>query len=423
MIKSLRLKNFKNFADVSLPLGPFTVIVGANASGKSNVRDAFRVLHGIARGYTLAEVIGGRYGVGGQYEWEPIRGAANEIIRFGESAFELGVECALASNWWPGGELAAYRVAVGAENDIAAGFRVEREQLVLRWETVFTTHPENPDPVRKQDDEAHLLLRMRKSESQRKYGHRVQVRPDQPALTQLAAIKRVARRDKDVAVRIIDILERARFLDPTPELMRKPSFPGQLRLGDRGENLPTVLRKVWEDSPSRDAIVGWIRALTPMDVDGFDFPVDPTTGQVQLAIREQSGRTVSAYSVSDGTLRFLAILAALFSDEPAQLYVFEEIDNGIHPSRLSLLVDLMEQQTASKGIQVVTTTHSPELLSIVNDDTFENMSVACRPEGSEDAVIRRVSELPNVQELRRSQSLGRLHVGGWMENAVEFVGA
>ena len=57
MITSLRLKNFKSFADETLPLGPFTVIVGANASGKSNIRDAFRFLHGIGRGYTLAEII------------------------------------------------------------------------------------------------------------------------------------------------------------------------------------------------------------------------------------------------------------------------------------------------------------------------------------------------------------------------------
>ena len=79
MITSLRLVNFKNFADETLRLGPFTVIVGANASGKSNIRDAFRFLHGIGRGYTLAEILGGKYGAGGQLEWAGIRGAMNEM--------------------------------------------------------------------------------------------------------------------------------------------------------------------------------------------------------------------------------------------------------------------------------------------------------------------------------------------------------
>ena len=46
MIASLRLENFKNFADETLHLDPFSVIVGANTSGKSNTRDALRLLHG-----------------------------------------------------------------------------------------------------------------------------------------------------------------------------------------------------------------------------------------------------------------------------------------------------------------------------------------------------------------------------------------
>ena len=66
MINELRLVDpFKNSSPAShLRMGPFTVIVGANASGKSNLRDAFRFLHGIGRGYTLPDIIGGRYGSG-----------------------------------------------------------------------------------------------------------------------------------------------------------------------------------------------------------------------------------------------------------------------------------------------------------------------------------------------------------------------
>ena len=67
MITSIRLVNFKNFADETLRVGPFTVIVGANASGKSNIRDAFRFLHGIGRGYSLAEIIGGKWQTGSRF--------------------------------------------------------------------------------------------------------------------------------------------------------------------------------------------------------------------------------------------------------------------------------------------------------------------------------------------------------------------
>ena len=97
MITSLRLIDFKNFADETLHLGPFTVLVGANASGKSNIRDAFRFLHGIGRGYTLAEILGGKFGAGGQIEWEPIRGGPFETIRFGKIHTRIDVHLSLGS--------------------------------------------------------------------------------------------------------------------------------------------------------------------------------------------------------------------------------------------------------------------------------------------------------------------------------------
>jgi hypothetical protein len=74
------LRDFKNFHGTRLAVGKFTVIVGTNASGKSNIRDVFRFLHGIGRGYSPAEIIGGRYGAGGQAEWAQMRGAAKPLF-------------------------------------------------------------------------------------------------------------------------------------------------------------------------------------------------------------------------------------------------------------------------------------------------------------------------------------------------------
>ncbi len=413
MITEIRLKDFKNFADETLRVGPFTVIVGANASGKSNIRDAFRFLHGIGRGYTLAETIGGKYGGGGQVEWDPIRGGANELVRSGRQTLTVGLTVKLAD-----GSRASY--CIGMKLDKEGRFRVEREVLKVRHREVYTSHPASPDPVREQNDDAHLLLRMEKTGTQRKYGHRIPVRWDQPALTQIQGVKHVVRWHKDWAGEVAGLLGHCRFLDPTPDLMRKPAFPGQVTLGDSGENLPTVLQKICADEAKKEALFDWTRELTPMDVANFEFPRDPTTGLVQLAIRERSGRRISAYSASDGTLRFLAMLAALLDEEPAGLYFFEEIDNGIHPSRLHLLVDLIERQTQGGAVQVITTTHSPELLSMVSDGTFRDMSVVCRSEDTEDAVIRPVADLLGAKALRETQGLGRLLAGGWMETALAF---
>ena len=170
--------------------------------------------------------------------------------------------------------------------------------------------------------------------------------------------------------------------------MRQPAFPGQNVLGDSGENLPSVLKEICENERRKRTLAEWTRALTPMDVHDFEFPTDPTTGRVQLVLVERNSNRVSAYSASDGTLRFLAMLAALLGTNPARLYVFEEIDNGIHPSRQQLLIDLIEGQTAKGKYQVVTTTHSPDLIQLVGTDTFKSTSVVCRCPDTDDAQIR-----------------------------------
>ena len=412
MINALRLVNFKNFADVTLRMGPFTVIVGANASGKSNLRDAFRFLHGVGRGYTLADILGGKYGAGGQVEWEQIRGPAKDIFRFGKSRFILSVGMTLDDT------PVEYLVRVGI--DIPDVFRIKAERLLVAGDTIYTSHPESQDPVRAQRDDTHLLLRMGKTGEQRKYGHRIPVRPGQPALTQIGEHRRVVRSHERWAERVAQTFADMRFLDLSPDRMRQPAFPGQTVLGDSGENLPTVLKEICADERRKKTLAEWTQALTPMDVHDFEFPTDPTTGRVQLVLVERNGNKVSAYSASDGTLRLLAMLAALLGTNPARLYVFEEIDNGIHPSRQQLLIDLMEGQTAKGRCQVVTTTHSPDLIELIGAKTFESTSVVCRCPDTDNAEIRAVAELPNASKLRESQGLGRLHRSGWMENAVLF---
>ena len=154
-----------------------------------------------------------------------------------------------------------------------------------------------------------------------------------------------------------------------------------------------------------------------MDVTGFEFPRDPG-GRVHLVICEKNGRKVSASSASDGTLRFLAMLVALFDRYDAGLF-FDELDTGIHPVRLGLLLDLFEGP-ARGDRQIIGTTHAPTLLTAMNDETFEHSSVVCRLEDADDAIIRPLAAFPNVRDLRQDQGLGPLHESGWMEDMLAF---
>ena len=326
MITSIRLKNFKNFADETLRVGPFTILVGANASGKSNIRDAFRFLSGIGRGYTLPAIFGGKHEAG----WKSIRGAMNEIVQFGQEAFSIEVELKLDGKEW------RYSIEVGCS--INGTLHVTKEKLKIGLKTIYSySFRDGADHLQVLGDN----LPFPKSPDKKltfEFG------VERPFLSALS--RRSAETDTELDLSLpesfpfrdvekaLQEFARMRFLELSPEQMRKSAFPGATPgatvLGDSGENLPVVLREICTDPEREKILASWLADLTPMDVTGFRFPTEHR-GQVDLLLCEKNGRKVFADSASDGTLRFLAILAALLGENRNSLYFFEEIDTGIHP--------------------------------------------------------------------------------------------
>ena len=409
MLTSLRLVNFKNFADETLKLGPFTVIVGANASGKSNIRDAFRFLHGVGLGYTLSEIIGGKIGAGGQMAWEPIRGAPVEIARFEKaypfswSKFSMHIDVQSEQG------KTSYSINVGFNQNDPEGFRVFGEELQTESVTAYKT-------VEETEGLDIQVLIGQESENSIKFSR------SQPVLSQVVPAYRPELEEvlptPHALSDFIRAIRTTRFLELSPARMREPSVPGARTLGDYGQNLPTVLESICADADRKQTLLSWFEELTPMDVAGFEFPRDPS-GRVHLQILERYGRKVSANSASDGTLRFLGILAALLNEDAGGIYFFEEIDTGIHPNRLWLLLDLIERQTAKGKLQVITTTHNPALLAWMNDETFEHTSVVYRDEYWSDSVIRPIADLYHLRELRKEQGLDWVLTNGWLEDAMK----
>lgn len=217
-----------------------------------------------------------------------------------------------------------------------------------------------------------------------------------------------------------NIRDALRFLHGIPEAIRMPSVPGQTILGDRGENLSSVLFDICQDPHKKAILLEWIQELTPMDAQDFEFPSD-FTGKILLTLVEESGQKISAYSACDGTLRFLAMIAALLGSSPAKLYFFEELDNGIHPTRLHLLLQLIERQVYQGKIQMIATTHSSQLLRLLSPNLLESVSLTYRLENRPDAKIIRILDIPNAQEVLEKQTLAHLHESAWLENVMEFM--
>ena len=92
--------------------------------------------------------------------------------------------------------------------------------------------------------------------------------------------------------------------------------------------------------------------------------------------------SMTTYALSDGTLRALAIAAALYGAPEGSLVVMEEVDNGIHPSRIKHLVDRMYEIAAERKIQVLVTTHDPAMMDAIPPQ--EKGNVLCCYRNKED---------------------------------------
>jgi predicted ATPase len=421
VIESIRLKRFKNFQDATLKLGPLTILIGANAAGKSNLRDAFLFLHGIGRGYSLAEIFGENY-IGGERVWSGTQGGVREVAYLGSDSFELILALRLPPE---NRELppVEYQIEVSVAGPAAKAPRVVQESLRYPLRFGINIHVKGQSGFRTNGQEASRNGDLSVSLSQprgTKAKNPKTYPANEPILTQVSQDDEKSSREARALSRfVLHELRGFRFLDLSPAQMRIPSLRGQTTLGDRGENLSPVLAAACADASRKEILLEWVRKLTPMDVDDLRFDED-AAGRILLRLVEKDGSSISALSASDGTLRFLAILAALFGPEPASLYFIEEIENGIHPTRLGLLVDLIEHQTKRRGIQIVATSHSPQLLQVLSEESLKNCSLVYRLSDHPDAKIKPILEIPNARRVIEEQPVWVLHASSWFEDVMNL---
>jgi len=127
---------------------------------------------------------------------------------------------------------------------------------------------------------------------------------------------------------------------------------------------------------------------------------------LQPAINEKDGISVSAYRLSDGTLRWLALLTILLNPTPGPVTCIDEPELGLHPDAIHILADLLVE--ASTRTQLIVTTHSDALLDAFTD-TPEVVCVCEKVEGS--TVIQRLDK-GRLKTWLEDYSLGQLWAKG-----------
>lgn len=423
MISHLVLENFKSFHCAELQFGPVTLLVGPNASGKSNVRDALRLLHAVGRGYSLSECLDGRYDAGRRV-WPGIRGGGEEVHRRGKLTRGRKWYSHRPAHWPTTGSSIDIRLAAPQSPKLRYRLtltvpktglpRVTGEAL---WnestsKEVFSTHPS----ARARPSGSSSTMPVWYSGRGRAGKRKATLSRERPGLTQL-------QHEAGADVKVLSQcellrtqLQGFRFLDLSPSVMREYSHKESGILGSRGENLSSAVWQLCQKKASRKQLLGWLQELTPHDVESIEFFETPT-GEVLLKVIEPEGREISARSLSDGTLRYLALATALLSAEPGQVFFIEEIENGIHPTRLFLLIQMLEEMTTDRSVQVIATTHAPLALAYLDDETRKHALYCYRDQDLALSHVIPVMSLPHIQDALEVEALDRLLSTGWMEHA------
>jgi predicted ATPase len=318
------LRNYKSIGLCDVRLGPITYLVGANGSGKSNFLDALHLVRDALAG-SLDNALNERGGLP-----EVRRRSSGHPTNFG-----IRLEFVL-----PGGLPGYYAFNIGALQ--GRGYEVQKEECSFQFMG------------------AGALFKIER-------GQLIECsEPTFPSVTS-DRLALVSASGMTAFRPVFDALTAMGFYNLNPEVMREPQKPQDGRmLKPAGENIVSVIGHLERVAPDRiEEVQRYLQTVVPM-VHGFSRkqigPLETLEFRQDMAGAKHPWQFL-AQNMSDGTLRALGVLTALFQgnrDHAPVLIGIEEPETALHPAASAALRGALAQ--AATCSQVIVTSHSPELL-------------------------------------------------------------
>jgi len=379
MIRRFRIKGYKSFDEAELSLEPLTVILGPNASGKSNAFDALNLFKAMILAPTLTEAQKGHRGTALEAFRLPAGGIA-ELLERGRATFALEADVWLSPRAIARVE-EKIRAAEGASTRRKVVEKFLRYGLTVEFETAT-------GGLRVIDETLQAIRRDGTPRTGR-----------EPFISRSAGVLTARMEGQDQAVRarsqgrgtavsaplyaphhphIAAFHEEVRgwsfhHLDPV-KLAEESPLTERTMPGPGGEGLAACLHTLKATRPEDFTELNFILSGLVPGVKGVDVERSDS-GYLRVLVREEE-KILPARIASAGTLRVAGLLAVITGGTPDSLLGVEEPENGVHPSRLELLADILRKRTGRDRHQIIMNTHSPVLADLFSRDHI----VLCRKE-------------------------------------------
>ncbi len=400
-LKSIHPVNLLSFGPKTeeIELRPLNILIGPNGSGKSNLIEILRLLYMLPEKEPWSTVLQ----TGGADEWL-WQGGRNPSPRASVTA---KVQWDMPHNERFTDEPLVYEYKIGLDK-FQTLFQVASESLRMA-DRNDGYHAQNTEFVRRgAQGELHVRI-----SSQGESLPIFDLISDRSVLSQIADRQLL---ELGVGSSLPEIIEIRDFFDRfefhqdwefgADLAAREPILGGQSvdKLEESGLNLAQMIANL--KSFHRPTFERMNELVSRFSGDFKSLDVRLYGANLQLAIQEEGGFSTSAYRLSDGTLRWIALLTILLNPKPAPVTCLEEPELGLHPDAIHTLADLLVD--ASTRTQLIVTTHSDALLDAFTD-TPEVVCVCEKVEGS--TVIRRLDK-ERLKVWLKDYSLGHLWMSG-----------
>ena len=354
MIQSVLVENFKAINKAAnFPLQPFTVFIGNNGTGKSSVIEALKLLQD-AITTNLDEAFKNWGGLDKIRNYSAL--LPNEEIT--EKGFKKKIEPVIIS-------IIAlvkqkkYEYQVHINNSLGGDFYVvEHEELNCNGSTVFIA-----DAVSNNGDSVAYIYDSNYFSSEEPYKFKGD--------SLMLAFKGSPVLSSGIT-EFCDYVENWQFLYLNAHNMGIPVLQSRsfrrIRLDYDGRNIAEYI--LWLKNQSQEYLNSLIRKMSfvlPYISDLQPNIQDTFNREVELLLHEknENSKPLPGWLLSSGTLRILALLSMFETpDKPSVLFV-DEIENGLDPRTIGLLLSQIESEFSNKEMQVIVTTHSPYFLDLV----------------------------------------------------------
>lgn len=389
MLTSLTIKNFKSFKDTTLKLSPFTLMIGANASGKSNALEIISLLRWFlnTQEYENNDFIKKLY----------CRGTKEMLWRDKECPFE----CKYCFEHVSSSESLEFTIVKTRDS-------VYAQDIIYKEKKHINTHVEQSDiKLLSFVVSEKMINSILNSKNKNKRDIRDFFKKNKNfELCKEKTIKEA------MSIQILDL---------SPYRMRNYSDKANKVFNIDGYNLSSVIYNLCQNENNKKILLEYIQSLPEQNITDIGFIEVEERNEVMLKLEETFGsdkRFYDASVLSDGTLRVLAIVAFLLSAPEGRILIVEEIDNGIHPSRVKDFMEKVRLLVNERKLQLIMTSHNPALLDAIPNENLEDVVCCYRDKEEGDSRFIRLGDLYLYPDLVAQGSLGELVTQGIVERYV-----